>query len=224
MIICLEDDSNIRDIEVYTLQSVGFDATGVSDSVGLFETISQIKPELIILDIMLPGEDGVTVLKKIRSNPATKSIPIIMATAKGSEFDKIESLDSGADDYLVKPFGMMEMVAHVRAVLRRSGGRNDSSLLKAGGIIMSSEEHTVMVNGRPLNLTFKEFELLRLFLSNPGIVFSRDQLLSSVWGKDYTGETRTVDVHILTLRQKLGECGSYISTVRGVGYRLEVVK
>lgn len=171
---------------------------------------------------MLPGEDGVAILKKLKASDKTRSIPVIMATAKGAEFDKIVSLDLGADDYLVKPFGMMEMVARVKAVLRRAAPKADPQILSLGGLTMHTGEHIVTANGVRVTLTLKEYEMLKLFLSHPGLVFTRDQLLSEIWGMDYDGETRTVDVHIRTLRQKLGACGACIETVRGVGYRMEV--
>ena len=178
-------------------------------------------PDLVILDVMLPGEDGVSLLKRIKASPATRDLPVIMATAKGMEYDKISSLDLGADDYLVKPFGMMEMVARVKAVLRRSAPKRESQTLKYASFEMNPDEHTVTVRGKRVELTLKEFEMLRLFLTRPGMVFTRDRLLSDVWGVDYDGETRTVDVHIRSLRQKLGNDGEMIRTVRGVGYRLE---
>lgn len=225
MIWCVDDDNAIRDIEVYTLESMGYKARGFADGAAMFEALASEKPELIVLDIMLPGEDGVEILRKLRENTETKKIPVIMATAKGTEMDKIQSLDLGADDYLVKPFGVMEMVSRIKAVLRRCGGSDtENQLLSVGNITLHQGEHVVTVNGEQVTLTLKEFEILRLFLSNPGIAFSREKLLSEVWGLDYFGETRTVDMHIKTLRHKLGECGKMIGTVIGVGYRLEVGK
>lgn len=221
MIFCVEDDASIRDIEVYTLQSTGFEAEGLADGTALFSALKSKIPQLILLDVMLPGDDGVSILKKLKANSATSSIPVIMATAKGAEFDKIMSLDLGADDYLVKPFGMMEMVARVNAVLRRVTPKADAQILSFGGLTMNLGEHTVTENGVRVELTLKEYDMLKLFLSHPGLVFTRDQLLSDIWDMDYDGETRTVDVHIRTLRQKLGACGALIETVRGVGYRLE---
>lgn len=220
MIFCVEDDADIRDVEVYALRSTGFEAEGFPDGTAFFEALRKKKPELVLLDVMLPGEDGVSILKKLRAGAATAEIPVIMATAKGAEYDKIASLDLGADDYLVKPFGMMEMVARVRAVLRRTLPAKDETLLSSGGIEMDLTAHRVSIGGDPVELTLKEFEVLRLLMSRPGTVFTRDQLLSGVWGMDYDGETRTVDVHIRTLRQKLGESGAAIETVRGVGYRM----
>lgn len=224
MIWCVDDDSTIRDIEVYTLTQTGFEAKGFADGISMLEALKNEKPELIVLDIMLPGRDGVDVLKEIRSNPETRKIPVIMATAKGTEMDKIQSLDTGADDYLVKPFGVMEMVSRIKAVLRRCEPDKKEEILSVAEIKLSDKEHLVTVNGEKVVLTFKEFEILKLFMSNPGIVFSRDKLLSVVWGVDYLGESRTVDAHIKTLRQKLGDAGSCIETVIGVGYRMGVKK
>ncbi|MGM9567169.1 MAG: winged helix-turn-helix domain-containing protein [Clostridia bacterium] len=221
MIYCVEDDESIRDIEVYTLCSTGFEARGFSDGAAFFEALSDEMPDLVILDVMLPGEDGVSLLKRLKATPATRNLPVIMATAKGMEYDKINSLDLGADDYLVKPFGMMEMVARVKAVLRRSAPKREVNVLRYAAFVMNLDEHTVTVRGERVELTLKEFEMLRLFLTRPGMVFTRDRLLSDVWGVDYDGETRTVDVHIRSLRQKLGHDGEMIQTVRGVGYRLE---
>lgn len=220
MIWCVDDDNAIRDIEVYTLETTGFKARGFTDGASMLEAIKNELPELIILDIMLPGEDGVEILRKLRSDTRTKNLPVIMATAKGTEMDKIQSLDIGADDYLVKPFGVMEMVARVKAVLRRCE-RHDENELKVGNISINETKHIVIADGTKVTLTLKEFEMLKLFMQNPGRVLSRDRLLSEIWGIDYTGESRTVDVHIKTLRQKLGESGRMIETVIGVGYRLE---
>lgn len=220
MIWCVDDDNTIRDIEVYTLTQTGFDAKGFADGISMLEALKNEKPELIVLDIMLPGRDGVDVLKEIRSNPETRKIPVIMATAKGTEMDKIQGLDTGADDYLVKPFGVMEMVSRIKAVLRRCEPDEKEEVLSVGEITLSDKKHLVTVSGEKAVLTFKEFEILKFFMSNPGIVFSRDKLLSEVWGMDYLGESRTVDMHIKTLRQKLGDAGSCIETVIGVGYRM----
>lgn len=222
MIWCIEDDENIRDIEIYTLQSTGFEAKGFADAVSFWEALKSEKPELILLDIMLPGEDGVEILKQLRMSEKTSKIPVIMATAKGSEYDKVQSLDMGADDYLVKPFGMMEMVSHIKAVLRRCKPTTIQHLLQTGNLVVNLDEYTVMLDGERLSLTYKEFELLRLFLSNPGRAFTRENLFARVWGDDYVGESRTVDMHIRTLRQKLGKYGKMIKTVRNVGYRMEV--
>ena len=221
MIWCVDDDNTIRDIEVYTLTQTGFEAKGFADGISMLETLKSEKPDLIVLDIMLPGKDGVDVLKEIRKNPETRKIPVIMATAKGTEMDKIQGLDAGADDYLVKPFGVMEMVSRIKAVLRRYKPDVKEEYLSIGEITLSDKEHLITVNGEKVVLTFKEFEILKLFMSNPGIVLSRDKLLSEVWGVDYLGESRTVDMHIKTLRQKLGDAGSRIETVIGVGYKME---
>ena len=224
MIFCVEDDTSIRDLMVYALKTSGFDACGFNDGTELFEALGAASesdlPELIMLDIMLPGEDGLEILRKLKENPVTSSIPVIMATAKGTEFDKVIGLDTGADDYLTKPFGMMEMNARVKAVLRRSGAKEENSnIIEQGNLKINMESHTVTVGEDKVNLTLKEFEILHLFMQNTDRVFTRDELLSSVWGMNYTGETRTVDVHIGTLRTKMGEYGKRIETVRGVGYR-----
>ena len=221
MIWCVEDDSSIREIEVYTLNSTGFEARGFADGASFRAALETEKPELVLLDVMLPGEDGVSLLRFLRQTPETRDIPVIMATAKGMEYDKIQSLDMGADDYLVKPFGMMEMVSRVKAVLRRCAPNRQSPQLTDGQVTVDLDGHTVTAAGERVILTFKEFELLRLFLSHPGVAFTRDQLFNDVWGVDYVGESRTVDMHIRTLRQKLGTCGDRIATVRGVGYRWE---
>lgn len=222
MIWCVDDDTAIREIEIYALESTGMKARGFADGSSMLKALENEKPKLIVLDIMLPGEDGVDILKKIRSDPASRKIPVVMATAKGMEFDKVQSLDLGADDYLVKPFGMMEMVSRIKAVLRRCNESVGEDVLTAGGIVMNTNKRTVTADGERIQLTYKEFELLRLFMSHIGTAFSRDRLLSEVWGVDYYGETRTVDMHIKTLRQKLGVHGSMIETVINVGYRLEV--
>lgn len=220
MIFTVEDDESIREIEIYTLNSMGFKAQGFSDASHLFEALEKDIPDLIILDIMLPGESGVSILRRLKSPHEYRDIPVIMATAKGSEYDKVESLDAGADDYLVKPFGMMEMVSRVKAVLRRSG-KKETSVLTLGHITLNKAEHVVMVEGRKIALTLKEFDLLELLMSNPGIVFTRETLLDRIWMQSAGTETRTVDAHIKTLRQKLGSAGALIETVRGVGYRIE---
>ena len=222
MIWCVEDDSSIRDIEVYALTSTGFEARGFEDGDSFWAALQSGKPELVVLDVMLPGRDGVTLLKMMKASEELREIPVIMATAKGTEYDKIQSLDLGADDYLVKPFGIMEMVSRVKAVLRRCKRSAPANLLKLDGLVLNPGEHTVTIDGERVILTYKEYELLHLFLSQPGIAFTREQLLSSVWNTEYAGETRTVDMHIRTLRQKLGSYGSLIETVRNVGYRLEV--
>ena len=221
MIFCVEDDIGIRNMMVYTLNASGFGAEGFSDGPALFEALESHIPQLILLDIMLPGMDGIEILKLLRSHHATADIPVIMATAKGTEYDKVVGLDLGADDYLTKPFGMLEMVSRVRAVLRRTAPKERAGVLRVGRLSLNRSEHTVSVDGQRVKLTLKEYEMLRLFMENIGRVFSRDQLLASIWDADYVGETRTVDVHIGTLRTKLGSCGDYIETVRGVGYRME---
>lgn len=221
MVWCVDDDSTIRDIEVYTLEQTGFEARGFSDGISMLEALKNEIPELIILDIMMPELDGVEVLKRLRSEPLYKDIPVIMATAKGTEMDKIGGLNLGADDYLVKPFGVMEMVARVKAVLRRSVKTVESDGITVGSITLKEKEHKVISDGEKVELTHKEFEILKLFMQNPNMVFSRDKLMSEIWGMDYIGETRTVDMHIKTLRHKLGSAGGQIKTVIGVGYRLE---
>lgn len=222
MIYCVEDDAGIRNMVVYTLRSTGFEAEGLPDGAAFFDAIKKTRPQLVLLDIMLPGDDGLTILKKLRDNPATAEIPVILATAKGSEYDKVTGLDLGADDYLAKPFGMMEMVSRVKAVLRRTTPRQDQQVLQAGALSLNLGEHLVTVDGQRVTLTLKEFEVLRVMMEHVGQVFTRERLLGEIWGYDFNGETRTVDVHMRTLRQKLGRCGDYIETVRGVGYRLEV--
>ena len=219
MIYCVEDDNAIRDLMLYTLGASGFQAKGFPDSTGFWQAMTEEKPELILLDIMLPGEDGITVLKRLRAASATANIPVIMATAKGSEFDKVIGLDTGADDYLVKPFGMMEMVARIKAVMRRTAPKTDQ-VLTCGDIVLDEVRHIVTVEGKQVVLTLKEYELLKLLMENAGQVFTRDILLSRIWGQDYLGETRTVDVHIGTLRTKLAKGGEKIETVRGVGYKM----
>ena len=223
MIFCVEDDAGIRDLMIYTLNASGFRAVGFENAREFYAALADDTPELIMLDIMLPGEDGISILKRLKADARTADIPVIMATAKGNEYDKVIGLDLGADDYLAKPFGMMEMASRVRAVLRRSGrAAEKQKLIRVGGLEMNLGEHIVTADGIRIQLTLKEFELLRTFMTNPGRAFTREQLLSSVWCEDFLGETRTVDVHVGTLRQKLGFCGKYIRTVRGVGYRLEV--
>lgn len=220
MIFCVEDDSNIRELVVYTLESTGFQARGFEDGSSFLEALALETPELVLLDIMLPGEDGLEILKKLKNSSKTKDIPVIMVTAKGSEYDKVVGLDSGADDYVMKPFGMMELISRIKAVLRRSGKQQDKTKLSVGGISLDTKKHEVKVDGEQVVLTLKEFELLEKLMRNQGIVLTRDQLLTEIWGYDFDGETRTVDVHIRTLRQKLGEQGSLVKTVRGVGYRI----
>ena len=225
MIYCVEDDQGIRDLMLYTLKASDFEARGFESGEELYEALETQKPELILLDVMLPGDDGITILRRLRSTEETKDVPVIIASAKGTEYDKVIGLDLGADDYLAKPFGMMEMISRVRAVLRRSRSSTPASApaktLTNGRIEMNDTDHLVTASGDELSLTLKEYELLRVFLQAPGRVFTRDQLLQMVWGIEFAGESRTVDVHIGTLRNKLGDCSGYITTVRGVGYRME---
>lgn len=220
MIYCVEDDTGIRELMIYTLKASGFEAQGFAEASEFWQALSEKLPELILLDIMLPGEDGITVLEKLRRRADTAKVPVIMASAKGTEFDRVKGLDCGADDYLSKPFGMMEMVSRVRAVLRRSAPQKSDSVLRLCGIELNIAEHRVISDSKEVQLTLKEFELLRLFMENPGFVFSRELLLSRIWGEEFVGESRTVDVHVGTLRQKLGAPGEVIETVRGVGYRM----
>ena len=221
MIWCVEDDASIRDIEVYTLSSTGFEARGFDDGVSFWSTLQTQKPDLVVLDVMLPGVDGIELLQRMKASAELRTIPVVMATAKGAEYDRIRGLDLGADYYLVKPFGVMELVSCVKAVLRRCRPDKAAHLLRSGGLVVDLDAHTVTVDGARVALTYKEFELLRLFLSHPGMAFTRDQLFQEVWGMDFCGETRTVDMHIRTLRQKLGPYGRRIETVRNVGYRME---
>lgn len=223
MIYCVEDDAGIRELVVYTLQNTGMEARGFSDGAALTAALRGAKPDLILLDIMLPGEDGISILRRLRSLPDTAAIPLILLTAKNTEYDKVIGLDSGADDYIAKPFGMMELVARIRAVLRRSQDKllsADSHPLTAGAISIDERAHTVCVSGRDVQLTLKEYQLLVLLMKNQGAVLTRDVLLENIWGYGSESETRTVDVHIRTLRQKLGDSGALIETVRGVGYRM----
>nr|WP_302651401.1 response regulator transcription factor [uncultured Agathobaculum sp.] len=224
MIYCVEDDAGIRELVVYTLQNTGLEARGFADGAALFEALRTEKPQLILLDIMLPGEDGITILRRLRAAQDTARLPVILVTAKNTEYDKVIGLDSGADDYIAKPFGMMELVARIRAVLRRSGGESaegeSSHVLVAGSICVDERAHTVHVGENEVQLTLKEYQLLCLLMKNRGAVLTRDVLLENIWGYGNESETRTVDVHIRTLRQKLGPGGSMIETVRGVGYRM----
>lgn len=221
MIWCVEDDKDIREIEIYTLKSTGFEARGFEDGKSVLEALREEKPELLLLDIMLPDVDGVSILKEIKSNVQTEDIPVIMATAKGMEYDKVQSLDLGADDYLVKPFGMMEMVSRIKAVLRRYESSKPQQIYKLDDLVLNEDTHMVNIGDERISLTLKEYEILKLFLSRPGMIFTREQLFMSVWGEKLLGDSRTIDVHIRTLRQKLGSYGNKIETVRGVGYRLE---
>ena len=220
LIYCVEDEKNIRDLVVYALNSSDFRAEGFEDGEAFREGVKKAMPDLVLLDIMLPGEDGMSILAELRRNKDTRQLPVILLTAKGSEFDKVQGLDAGADDYVAKPFGVMELLSRVRAVLRRSRLDRDQPVLQVGKILMNQEERRVLADGRELQLTFKEFELLRFLMENENMVLSRDKLLDIVWGYDSEVETRTVDVHIRSLRQKLGDLGELIETVRNVGYRI----
>ena len=222
-IYLVEDDNSIRELVVYTLQNTGFEAKGFGSAADFWEAMKAAAPDMVLLDIMLPGEDGLTILKKLRSTAGTEKLPVMMLTAKGTEYDKVIGLDSGADDYLPKPFGMMELVSRVRAILRRTMPEKKQDIYEVGPIKVDVSKHEVTVDGQPVTLTFKEFELLCFMMENEGIVLSRDRLLSKIWGYDFDGETRTVDVHIRTLRQKLGLGGNYIETIRGVGYKMEEI-
>jgi len=221
MIWCVEDDASIRDIEVYALNSTGLAAEGFADGAAFWQALQKTQPELVVLDVMLPEIDGIELLRRMKADAALREIPVIMATAKGAEYDKIQGLDLGADDYLAKPFGVMELVSRVKAVLRRCRPQ-PAAVLRCGGLVVDEQEHTVTANGVRVVLTYKEYQLLRLFLSHPGTAFTRDQLMEQVWGMDFYGESRTVDMHIRTLRQKLGVYGEHIETVRSVGYRWRV--
>ena len=224
MIWCVEDDAAIRDIVVYALKSTGFGAKGFKDSASFWDALQQERPQLVVLDVMLPGTDGVELLKKIRASAVYGDIPVIMATAKGTEYEKIQSLDLGADDYIVKPFGVMELISRIKAVLRRYKPTKNENELKMGPIVLYLDNRILTIDGERVQITYKEFELLRLFMNHPGMAFTRDRLLSDVWGMEYVGETRTVDMHIRTLRQKLGKYGEFIETVRHVGYRMERIQ
>lgn len=223
MIFCVEDDRGIRELMTYTLNASGYDALGLKDGKELDEALKNQKPCLITLDIMLPNEDGISILKRLKNDERYHDIPIIMASAKGEEYDKVIGLDLGADDYLAKPFGMMEMVSRIKAVLRRSEVTNKKQELRNGPIYLNNIKHIVNVDGKEIELTLKEYELLLLFMNNIGIVFTREHLLASIWDSNFVGESRTIDVHVGTLRNKLGNCGSCIKTLRGVGYKMEAI-
>ena len=220
LIYIVEDDRNISEIESYALKNAGYETKEFYCAKDFYEGLKEQIPDLFLLDIMLPGDDGITLLKNLRNDKRTAQVPVIMATAKGSEFDKVHGLDNGADDYIAKPFGMMEMVSRVKAVLRRYKQDDKQGRLVAGELVMEIGKHRVTVSGQEVVLTFKEFELLHKLLERPGQVFTREQLLTDIWGYDFAGETRTVDVHVRTLRAKLGQAGVLVETVRGVGYRI----
>ena len=219
MIYCVEDETSIRELVVYTLQATGYEAQGFADGKAFWDALELKLPEMVLLDIMLPGEDGLQILKRLRANPRTADLPVIMVTAKGTEFDKVIGLDNGADDYIAKPFGMMELVSRVKALLRRTQ-RTSSAMLACGNLVLNHDTHRVLVDGQEVVLTYKEFELLEYLLENRGLVLTRDKILDRVWGIAAEVETRTLDVHIRSLRQKLGAAGDLIETVRGVGYRI----
>ena len=221
MIWCVEDDPGIRDIEVYALTSTGLEARGFEDGRTFWDALQKKQPDLVLLDVMMPGVNGLDLLARLKTSERFRDLPVIMATAKGSESDKVYALDMGADDYLTKPFGMMELVSRVKAVLRRTQPKQEDGLLRMGDLTVSLREHKVFLAGEKIQLTAKEFDLLKLFLSQPGTVFTREQLRQKVWNAENSSETRTVDMHIRTLRQKLGGYGRMIETVRGVGYRME---
>ena len=221
MIWCVEDDSSIRDIELYALNSTGFEAKGFEDGTSFWNALKNEKPELVVLDVMLPGMDGIELLSKMKESTVYKEIPVILATAKGQEYDRIRGLDLGADDYIVKPFSIMEMVSRVKAVLRRCKPQQTEEILKIADLVVNLKEHTVNIENQRISLTYKEFELLRLFLSHQGMVYTREQLFSQVWDMDYMGDSRTLDTHIRSLRHKLGTYGRMIETIRNVGYRWE---
>ena len=220
MIYLVEDDDSIRELVVYTLRTTGFEAKGFSTAALFWEAVEEEQPELVLLDIMLPDEDGLHILKRLRSNAETADLPVIMLTAKSTEYDRVLGLDSGADDYIPKPFGMMELVSRIKALLRRASRQNDEKIYNLDALYVDVKRHIVAVNVQEISLTYKEFELLCYLLENRGVVLTRDQILSKIWDYNYSGETRTVDVHIRTLRQKLGAMGALIETVRGVGYHI----
>lgn len=225
MIYCVEDDSSIRELIIYTLNNTGFSAEGFENGKELFSALPKYKPELILLDIMLPGENGIQILKRLRSDALYKSIPVILLTAKSTEYDKVIGLDSGADDYITKPFGMMELISRIKAVLRRTEKKDtDKEIYSIGKVYLNTKAHTVIIDNQAIDLTLKEFELLYTLMANAGIVLTRDTLLENIWGYEYGGETRTVDVHIRTLRSKLGSAGDMIETIRGVGYKIGGLK
>ncbi len=219
----VEDDTSIRELVLYALKTAEFQVMGFENAASFYKRMKEQQPELILLDIMLPDEDGVSILKKLKSRPDTENIPVIMMTAKSSEYDKVLGLDSGADDYITKPFGVMELISRVKAVIRRSDRSKGSAgeVLKIGELVLDEQKHEVYARGQEVSLTFKEFELLSYLMKNRGLVLSRDKILNTIWNYEYEGESRTVDVHIGSLRQKLGTCGDFIKTIRGIGYKIE---
>ena len=221
LIYIVEDDINIREIESFALQNSGYDIKDFSNAKDFYQAVKERKPDLILLDIMLPDEDGMEILQKLRKNSETKRLPIIMVTAKTTELDKVRGLDSGADDYIIKPFGVMELISRVKALLRRSMGEMQEKILEIDEILMDEERHQVFVDGKPCELTYKEYELLRLLMQNRGIVLSRDVIMDRIWDISCDVESRTLDVHLKTLRSKLGDSARHIKTIRNVGYRME---
>ena len=219
----VEDDTSIRELVLYALKTAEFQVMGFENAASIYKRMKEQQPDLILLDIMLPDEDGVSILKKLKSRPDTENIPVIMMTAKSSEYDKVLGLDSGADDYITKPFGVMELISRVKAVIRRSDRSKGSAgeVLKIGELVLDEQKHEVYARGQEVSLTFKEFELLSYLMKNRGLVLSRDKILNTIWNYEYEGESRTVDVHIGSLRQKLGTCGDFIKTIRGIGYKIE---
>lgn len=219
----VEDDTSIRELVLYALKTAEFQVMGFENAASFYKRMKEQQPDLILLDIMLPDEDGVNILKKLKSIPDTENIPVIMMTAKSSEYDKVLGLDSGADDYITKPFGVMELISRVKAVIRRSDRSKGSAgeVLKIGELVLDEQKHEVYARGQEVSLTFKEFELLSYLMKNRGLVLSRDKILNTIWNYEYEGESRTVDVHIGSLRQKLGTCGDFIKTIRGIGYKIE---
>lgn len=219
----VEDDTSIRELVLYALKTAEFQVMGFENAASFYKRMKEQQPDLILLDIMLPDEDGVSILKKLKSRPDTENIPVIMMTAKSSEYDKVLGLDSGADDYITKPFGVMELISRVKAVIRRSDRRKGSAgeVLKIGELVLDEQKHEVYAHGQAVSLTFKEFELLSYLMKNRGLVLSRDKILNTIWNYEYEGHSRTVDVHIGSLRQKLGTCGDFIKTIRGIGYKIE---
>ena len=220
-IFIVEDADNIRDMVLYALSSADFEGEGFADGESFWSALEKTKPSLVLLDIMLPGEDGISILKRLKQSSKYKSLPVIMLTAKGAEYDRIIGLDMGADDYITKPFSVLEVISRIRAVLRRYGNAESISILEIGKISLDAEKRSVHADGKEIELTYKEFELLNYLIANKEIVLTRDKLLAEIWGFDYNGESRTVDMHIRSLRQKLGDCGEVIKTVRNVGYKVE---